>query len=455
MSTFFRGEYGYKSKYLASIIIRRDGSSKFGPNNRFGTFPTISGAWLISEEEFFKFERITFAKLRASYGVSGNDQIQNFAYRAQLDGEGVYVFDDVIVQGVAVGRASNPDLRWESTRQFNLGLDLVIGDNFNITTNYFIKNTQDLLFQPQVSAVLGTTGPGGQSPIVNAGDVSNTGVELELAYYSDRKKEFKFNINFNTTYLKNEVLKTPDGVEFIPGAAFGVGGGIATRFEEGYAIGYFHGLETDGVFQSQDEIDNATVVQSGAKPGDLRYVDQNGDGVISFNDDTDRKDLGSAIPDFTFGFNVGAEYKSFDFSMNIFSAVGQQIIRNYERQQPYANQLDYVINRWVGTGTSAENPRLTTEANRNGEFSDYFVENGAFMRIKNIQIGYTLPEKLSKKIKSNSIRFYVAVNNLLTVTQYRGFDPEIGSVGGALAAGVDYGFYPQARTVMGGFNFKF
>jgi TonB-linked SusC/RagA family outer membrane protein len=455
LSTFFRGEYGYKSKYLASIIIRRDGSSKFGPNNRFGTFPTISGAWLISEEEFFKFERITFAKLRASYGVSGNDQIQNFAYRAQLDGEGVYVFDDVIVQGVAIGRASNPDLKWESTRQFNLGLDLVIGDNFNITTNYFIKNTQDLLFQPQVSAVLGTTGPGGQSPIVNAGDVSNTGVELELAYYSDRKKEFKFNINFNTTYLKNEVLKTPDGVEFIPGAAFGVGGGIATRFEEGFAIGYFHGLETDGVFQSQAEIDDATVVQSGAKPGDLRYVDQNGDGVISFNDDTDRKNLGSAIPDFTFGFNVGAEYKSFDFSMNIFSAVGQQIIRNYERQQPYANQLDYVINRWVGSGTSTENPRLTTEANRNGEFSDYFVEDGAFMRIKNIQIGYTLPEKLTKKIKSNSIRFYVAINNLLTVTKYRGFDPEIGSVGGALAAGVDYGFYPQARTVMGGFNFKF
>ncbi|MDC0004887.1 SusC/RagA family TonB-linked outer membrane protein, partial [bacterium] len=153
LSTFFRGEYGFKGKYLASLIIRRDGSSKFGPNNRFGTFPTISAAWLISEEEFFDFKKITFAKLRASYGISGNDQIQNFAYRAQLDGEGVYVFDDVIVQGVAIGRASNPDLRWESTRQFNLGLDLVIGDNFNITTNYFIKNTKDLLFQPEVSAV--------------------------------------------------------------------------------------------------------------------------------------------------------------------------------------------------------------------------------------------------------------------------------------------------------------
>ena len=202
LSTFFRGEYGYKSKYLASLIVRRDGSSKFGPNNRFGTFPTVSAAWLISEEEFFNFKHITFAKLRASYGISGNDQIQNFAYRAQLDGEGVYVFDDIIVQGVAIGRASNPDLKWESTRQFNLGLDLVVGDNFNITTNYFIKNTRDLLFQPEVSAVLGTTGPGGQSPIVNAGDVSNQGIELELAYYSDRNKEFKYSINFNTTYLK-------------------------------------------------------------------------------------------------------------------------------------------------------------------------------------------------------------------------------------------------------------
>ncbi|MDB4061149.1 TonB-dependent receptor [Vicingaceae bacterium] len=455
LSTFFRGEYGFKGKYLASLIIRRDGSSKFGPNNRFGTFPTISAAWLISEEEFFDFKKITFAKLRASYGISGNDQIQNFAYRAQLDGEGVYVFDDVIVQGVAIGRASNPDLRWESTRQFNLGLDLVIGDNFNITTNYFIKNTKDLLFQPEVSAVLGTNGPGGQSPIVNAGDVSNKGIELELAYYSDRNKKLQYAINFNTTYLRNEVLKTPEGVEFIPGAAFGVGGGVATRFEEGFAIGYFHGFETDGIFQSQEEIDNATVIQEGAKPGDIRYVDQNGDGVISFNDDSDRKELGSAIPDFTFGLNLSASYRNFDFSMNIFSAVGQEIIRNYERQQPYANQLDYVIDRWVGAGTSDENPRLTTEANRNGEFSDYYVENGAFMRIKNMQIGYTLPKELIKKLKSKSIRIYVSVNNLLTVTQYRGFDPEIGSVGGALAAGVDYGFYPQARTVMGGFNFKF
>lgn len=455
LSTFLRGEYGYKSKYLGSFILRRDGSSKFGPNNRYGFFPTISTAWVVSEEEFFKIKKITFAKVRASYGISGNDQIQNFAYRAQLDGEGVYVFNDIITQGVAIGRASNPDLKWETTRQFNLGVDLVFGENFNVTANYFIKNTNDLLFQPEVSGVLGTAGPGGQSPIVNAGDVSNKGIELELAYFSDQKKELKYMISFNTTYLTNEVVATPDGVEFLPGAGFGVGGNVATRFEEGFAIGYFHGFETNGVFQSQEEIDNATVQQEGAKPGDLKYVDQNGDGVINFNDNSDKTDLGSAIPDFTFGFNFNTSYKNFDLSANIFSAVGQQIIRNFERQQPYANQLDYVVDRWVGTGTSDETPRQTTESNRNTEFSDFYVENGSFLRIKNMQLGYTLPKPITKKLKSKSIRVYVAVNNLLTITQYRGYDPEIGSAGGPLAAGIDYGFYPQARTYMGGFNFKF
>lgn len=455
LSTFLRGEYGYKGKYLASAIIRRDGSSKFGPNNRNGVFPTLSTAWVFSEEDFFNVEKISFAKLRLSYGVSGNDQIENFAFRAQLNGEGVYVIDDVIIQGVAIGRAANPDLKWESTRQFNAGLDLTIGEAFTVTANYFIKNTFDLLFQPDVSGVLGTFAPGGQSPIINAGDVSNRGLELELSYATNPRKDLSFSASFNTTYLKNEVLRTPDGVDFLPGASFGVGGNIATRFEEGFPIGYFHGFETDGVFQSQEEIENAAVVQPGAQPGDLRFVDQNGDGVINFNDNSDKTQIGSPIPDFTFGFNFNVKYKNVDFSANIFSAIGQEIIRNYERQQPFANQLDYVIDRWVGPGTSDDTPRLTTEANQNTVFSDFFVENGSFMRIKNIQIGYTIPKKLQEKIKSRSIRVYLAVNNLYTLTNYQGFDPEIGSVGGPLAAGVDFGFYPQARTIIGGFNFNF
>ena len=169
LSAFLRAEYIYDSKYILSGIIRRDGSSKFGPNNRYGFFPTISGAWLISEESFFDVEFIDFMKLRLSYGISGNDQIANFAYRALLNGEGVYVFDDLITIGTALGRAANPDLKWETTRQFNAGLDMTFWNHVDFTTNYFIKNTYDLLFQPDVSAVLGSYGPGGASPIINAG----------------------------------------------------------------------------------------------------------------------------------------------------------------------------------------------------------------------------------------------------------------------------------------------
>jgi TonB-linked SusC/RagA family outer membrane protein len=455
LSTFLRLEYGYDHRYLVSVIVRRDGSTKFGPNNKYGTFPAVSGAWIFSDESFFGSNVITFGKMRTSFGIAGNDQIQNFAYRADLNGEGVYVFDDIITQGVAIGRAGNPDLRWETTRQLNIGFDLELWEKWDVTTNFFMKNTQDLLFQPDVSAVLGSYGPGGQPPFINAGDVSNRGIELEIGYTTDRMKDFIVGGQFNTTLLSNKVTKVPDGVEFIPGAEFGVGGNVATRFQEGFAIGYFHGLETDGIFQNQEQIDNAAVVQPDAKPGDLIYVDQNGDGVINFNDDTDKKELGSPIPDFTFGLSLNATYKNFDASANIYSAIGQQIIRNYERLQPYANQQAYVIDRWVGEGTSDIVPRVTSEANRNSEFSDYYVESGNFVRLRNIQVGYTFNSKFVKKIKMRSIRVYASVNNVFTITGYRGFDPEFGSAGGALSAGVDYGFYPQARTFMLGTNFKF
>jgi TonB-linked SusC/RagA family outer membrane protein len=455
LSTFIRTEYRYGTKYNGSFIIRRDGSSKFGPNNRYGIFPTVSGSWMFSEEDFYGLDKIKFFKVRMSYGISGNDQIPNFAYRGLLNGEGVYVFDDIITSGAAIGRAGNPDLKWETTRQFNIGTDLKVGKRFDLTANYFIKNTRDLLFQPDVSGVLGTAGPGSYPPIINAGDVSNKGVELELRYSSDFTKKLRWSTSLNTTYLKNEVLKTPDGVEFLPGASFGVGGNIATRFQEGYAIGYFIGYETDGVYQTQAEIDNSSVVQDGAKPGDLKFVDQNGDGKISFNDDSDQKELGSAIPTFTFGYNVNVSYQGFDFSANLYSAIGQEIIRNYERQQPYANQLTYNINRWTGPESTNENPRLTTDLNRNTIFSDYYVEKGSFLRFKNIQLGYTLPKRMLSKLKIQSTRIYIAANNLLTLTNYQGFDPDLGSFGGALAAGIDYGFYPQARTFMTGLAIKF
>lgn len=455
LSTFLRAEYNYQYKYLVSAIIRRDGSSKFGPNNKYGTFPTVSAAWVFSEESFFNFAPITFAKLRASYGVSGNDQIANFAYRALLNGEGVYVFNDVITQGVAIGRASNPDLKWETTRQLNIGTDLNFYDAVDVSANYFIKNTQDLLFQPDVSGVLGSYGPGGQPPVINAGDVMNRGFELQVAYNSDPNKEFMYGANFNLTTLQNEVRSTPEGIDFLPGASFGVGGNVATRFEEGFPIGYFIGYETAGVFQTQEEIENAAVVQEGAQPGDLIYVDQNGDGVISFNDNSDKTIIGSPIPDLTLGLSLNASYKGVDLSANFYAALGQEIIRNYERQQPYANQLDYVINRWVGEGTSDEVPRQTTGATRNTDFSDFYVEDGSFLRLRNLQLGYTLPEKWTSRVLISRCRFYVAANNLITLTRYMGYDPDIGPIGGPLNSGVDYGFYPQARTFMAGVNLNF
>jgi TonB-linked SusC/RagA family outer membrane protein len=454
LSAFLRAEYAYKYKYLFSAIIRRDGSSKFGENKRYGFFPTGSAAWVISDEKFFNWKWMDLCKLRVSYGVSGNDQIANFAYRALLNGEGVYVFDDVITQGVAIGRPANPDLKWETTRQLNIGLDFTFLKNIDLTANYFIKNTYDLLFQPEVTAILGSYGPGGYPPIINAGDVSNKGVELEMGYTTDPLKDFVLSFNYTYTMVNNRVTGVPEGIDYIPGASFGVGGDVATRFEVGQEIGYFFGYQMDGIFQTQDEIDNAGVYQEGAKPGDIRFVDQNGDGVINFNDDSDKTSLGSPIPDFTMGLALNVKYKSFDLSTNLYAAVGQEIIRNFERQQPYANQLDYVIDRWTGPGSTNEHPRLTTDPTRNTIFSSYFVEDGSFLRMKNVQLGYRVPKSVLKKIKTENIRIYVSANNLFTLTRYQGFDPDLGS-SGVLSAGVDYGLYPQAKTYMVGLQIAF
>ncbi len=454
LSAFVRAEYAFGYRYVLSGILRRDGSSKFGPNSRWGLFPTLSGAWLISEEANYNIEAIDYMKFRLSYGVSGNDKIANFAYRALLDGEGVYVFDDVIIPGTAIGRAANPDLKWETTRQLNVGLDMTIVKKIDFTLNYFVKNTFDLLFQPDVSAVIGSYGAGGFPPIINAGDVTNKGVELELGYSTDPENDFVFGANFNFTHIVNRVTGVPEGVDFLPGASFGVGGNVATRFEKGYSIGYFHGYETAGIFQTQEEIDNHPVVQEGAQPGDLIFVDQDGDGEINFSDDSDKTDLGSPIPDFTMGLSINFNYKNLDFSSMIYTALGQEIIRNFERNQPYANQLDYVVERWTGPGSTNEHPRLTTEPTRNTVFSSYYVEDGSFLRLRNVQIGYSLPTKWIKHIKMERCRIYVAANNLVTLTKYRGYDPDVGS-GGVLSAGVDYGIYPQARTIMGGVQIKF
>ncbi|MCC5930339.1 MAG: TonB-dependent receptor [Cyclobacteriaceae bacterium] len=454
ISAFARAEYDYDGRYIFSAILRRDGSSNFGPNNRIGYFPAVSGAWLISEESFFNVAAIDFLKLRASYGISGNDRIGLFRYRGLLNGSARYVFNDLIVNGAAIGNTSNPDLQWETTVQTNFGLDFTLFRAIDFTANYFIKTTKDLLFQPDVSALLGSYGPGGSPPVINAGNVMNRGLELEMGYSTRKKSGVNFRVDYNVTFLKNEVTRVPEGFEFIPGAPFSVGGNVATRFEKGFPIGYFVGLQTDGIFQTAEEIAAHSVIQSGAQPGDLRFVDQNGDGIINFGDDSDRTMIGSPIPTAIMGLNFAVDFKGFDFSANVYAALGQDIIRNYERQQPFANQLSYNIDRWTGPGTSNRVPRLTTGATRNNVFSDFYVEDGSFARLRNVQLGYTIPKALTERIGVGFFRVYVAANNLVTLTRYQGFDPDVGAAN-PLFAGVDNGIYPQAISIMGGVNIRF
>lgn len=454
-SYFVRAEYAFENKYMLSAILRRDASSNFGKNNIAGYFPAVSAAWIASDEAFFDVGFIDFAKLRASYGVSGNDQIDLFSYRGLLNGEGVYPFDDQLVTGVALGTLGNQDLKWETTRQANIGMDLtLLKGKLDISTDYYIKTTFDLLFQPDVSAVLGAYGAGSNPPWVNGGDVRNKGFEFLISYNSTIGKDVKFNISYNLTTINNEVTALPTGVDFYEFASFGVGGATATRMEVGYPIGYFFGFETDGVYQTSEEVANRGVTQSGAQAGDLRYVDQNGDGVVNFSNDTDKTIIGSPIPDLTMGLNVGVSFKGLDFSANVYSSIGNDILRNYERQQPLANNLAYKMDRWTGPGSTNEHPRLTTSPNNNSVISDYYVEDGSFVRLKNVQLGYSLPSKLIEKIGANKFRIYGAVNNLMTLTNYMGYDPDFSS-GDPVASGIDYGFYPQPRTYMVGVNLTF
>jgi TonB-linked SusC/RagA family outer membrane protein len=438
-----------------SAIIRRDASSRFGVNNRVGYFPSFSGAWIASEEDFFSSSLIDFLKVRASYGLIGNDRIGNWGYRGLLEGEGVYPFNDQLVSGVAISRLGNQDLKWEKTQQTDIGVDLgLFNDQVSITADYFIKVTKDLLFTPEVSAISGAYGAGSSPPIINAGNVRNTGFEFSINYRTEIVSGLQLNVGYNLTTIKNKVIEMADGREFLEGGAFGVGGTTASRMEVGYPIGYFYGYKTNGVFQTTEEIASSGVTQAGAEPGDFRYADLSGDGIINFSNDSDKTIIGSPIPDATMGLNLGLTYGGFDFSVLFYASLGNDILRNYERQQPLANQLDYWIDRWTGEGSTNETPRLTTAANRNAVISDFYVEDGSFLRIKNIQLGYSLPQSIVQKIHATKVRAYVSVNNLLTITGYKGYDPDF-AAGPPIGAGIDYGFYPQARVFMGGININF
>lgn len=453
LSYFGRAQYDFDGKYLLSAMLRRDASTKFGPENRVGIFPSFTAGWVLSDEDFFNpVGKVDLAKLRVSYGILGNDQIVNNGYIGTLSGEATYVFDGALVNGTAIGALPNPELQWEEAEKFNAGIDLALFDyKINITADYFINTRDNLLISNiPVSGITGTSAPGAASPTVNAGSVRNQGLEFSIGYQQRYDNELKVNFNYNFTTLRNEVLEVNNGTGFIEGGAFGVGQLAPSRMEVGQPIGYFFGYQTDGIFQNAAEVEahpSQIALGAEAQPGDLRFVDINGDGVI---DADDRTNLGDPIPDFTMGLNLGFEYKRLDCRVYVFSSIGNDMVRNYERALSDVNRLDYYLDRWTGEGTSTEVPRVTTAATSNLVFSDFFVEDASFVRLQNVQLGYTMPLSFLRNDLS-TLRLYVSANNLLTLTQYRGFDPAASS-GAPIGGGIDYGFYPIPRIFMVGAN---
>jgi hypothetical protein len=285
---------------------------------------------------------------------------------------------------------------------------------------------------------------------VNAGTVLNKGFEFAIGYKGNITDDFSFGINYNFTTLENEVLFVASENGFEQGGSFGVGQEAPSRMEAGYPIGYFYGLETNGIFQTQDEVD-AHATQTNANPGDLRFVDTNGDGTI---DADDRTYIGDPIADVTMGMNISLNYKQFDFNVYGFASLGNEIVRDYERNVPLTNRSVYFLDRWTGPGTSNTDPRVTTGATGNNLFSDYYVEDGSFFRLQNIQLGYTLRDEFAEQIGLDKLRFYVSGNNLFTITDYKGYDPTA-SNGSPIGGGIDKGFYPSPKMYLVGLNVNF
>ncbi len=457
LSFFGRVNYDYQDKYLASFTARRDGSYAFGKDNKYANFFSGSAGWVVTREKFFKSEFIDYLKIRGSYGSIGNENVDpqyvgivtgGPSYGSTANSNG-YTFNDVFYPGSTVGSAANEALRWEKQLQANAGFDITFFKRrITLTADYFQKKVDGLLFTPSASLYLGTV----PIPTANIGSTKSSGIDLTLGYNQTIGKSFKLNTSFTFTTAKNEVTATnSDGTAKILGGYYFNGQSQSvTVFEKGQTPGYFYGYKTMGLFQNAAEV-AAAPTQTGAVAGDIRFVDVNGDGVISAADQTK---IGDPFPDFTIGWNLGFDYKNFDFTAFTYASVGNDVYSAWERNANYSNKYRGILARWTGESTTndARYPRYSfTDANSNIRVSDRYVEDGSFIKIKNLQLGYTFPAKMTKNVFSK-LRLYVQVKNAITLTKYSGFDPEI--AGGILDSGIDRGAYPQARTYSVGLDIK-
>lgn len=477
MSYFGRVNYNFDEKYMLSAIIRADGNSKFAPGKRWGYFPSVSAGWVISNEKFMEKTAswLDFLKLRAGWGQNGNAAtISNFQWQGAFafDSGSIYTFDtsakshNAFISGASPSRLPNEELTWETSEQLNIGIDArFLNGRLGLTADWYNKKTKDLLVAVPIDATTGFS-----TQMKNAGTVENKGVEVALTWNDKIGKDFQYNVGWNMAYNHNEVTKVNSNQKFNNGGSdyLAQNTGYMARFEEGHPIGYFWGYKTEGVMQNDADVKayldkncggkaENSKQGTGIKPGDLKFVDVNGDGVV--NDD-DKTEIGSPQPDVTMGITLGASYKGFDLSVTGYGAFGQQVARSYRKftDGEYENYTTEVYDYWHGEGTSNKYP-LLAHMNQGPNWqtvSDIYIEDASYFRLQNLTVGYDFT-KIWKTSPFQQLRLYFTAQNLFTITGYKGMDPENGTAIGSdsWVTGVDVGNYPQPRTYMVGVNIKF
>lgn len=469
-SFFARLGWSWKDRYMVNATMRADGSSKFAKGHRWGYFPSVSAGWTLTEEDFMKSAAswLDFLKLRLSWGQVGNANINCYQYLAPVTTSktnynfGATGGTDAWVMGAYTERLANEKVKWETSEQYNVGLDArFLRQRLSLTLDGYIKSTKDWLVQAPILATAGTGGP-----VINGGDVKNKGIEVGLSWNDNIGRDFTYSVGANFAYNHNEVgnIPTLDGIIHGKDNQIYSNAEEFYRAENGHAIGYFWGYKTAGLFQNQKEINDWIaagngIYQADVKPGDVKYVDVNHDGVINASD---KVDLGNGLPKYTFGFNFNLAWKGFDLSANFTGAAGFQIAQSY--RNPDSSQANYsrrILKRWTGEGTSNEIPRVTYGDVGNWLFSDLYLQDGDYIRLQNLTMGYDFKKLISWKGLSK-MRLYFQVQNLFTLTKYDGMDPEIGSFNGtdgnssdSWVSGVDMGYYPHPRTFIVGLNLAF
>ena len=460
LSYFGRVSYNYDERYMAEATMRADASSNFGPSNKWGYFPSVSLGWNMKNEEFLKdVPWLSALKLRGSWGINGNDNIGSFRYAVYMSTGNNYTFgsgangSETISIGAKPNGLANPNAKWEQSIQTDLGIDVgFLGNRVTFTADWYDKRTSGMLMSMQVPGYAGDS-----APIGNVGTMSNSGVELDLSY-RDNYGDFSWNISANATYTKNVLTELGDDATSLYGSSHKIG--QLTRGIVGLPFPYFYGHKSDGIFQNAEEVaahvnKDGNLLQPNAQPGDVRFLDVDGDGDI---DDDDRTYIGKGTPDWSFGLNVGFEWKGIDFNMLLQGVVGNQVFNVTRRTDLYyINLPKTILNRWTGEGTSNTQPRFMFDSpNNNYRSSNLWVEDASFLRARNVQLGYTLPQKWTQKVAVQRFRVYVQAENLFTLTKYSGCDPEVtGGNGFSSDLGVDRGVYPQSRTFSVGVNLNF